>query len=175
VGRERGLRSRPCPPACSRGPQKGDLQRDKPGGIEDEPADQGLGRSRGGLTTKLHLAVEQGQKPLSLIVTAGSAATRPSSSPCWSASESRIGSGRPRTKPDKIRADRAYGSRANRAYLRRRGIHCTIPEKADQIRNRKRLGARGGRPPKFDKADYRERHAVGCGITLKRHRAVATR
>lgn len=44
-----------------------------PGSIDTEPDDHGLGRSRGGLTTKLHLAVEQGQKPLSLLVTAGSA------------------------------------------------------------------------------------------------------
>ena len=35
------------------------------------PADHALGRSRGGLTTKFHLACEQGQKPLAIIVTAG--------------------------------------------------------------------------------------------------------
>jgi hypothetical protein len=32
-------------------------------GVDNEPDDHGLGRSRGGLTTKLHLAVGQGQKP----------------------------------------------------------------------------------------------------------------
>jgi hypothetical protein len=36
-----------------------------------EPVDHGLGRSRGGLTTKLHLACEQGQKVMSLVLTAG--------------------------------------------------------------------------------------------------------
>lgn len=42
-----------------------------------------------------------------------------------------------------MRADKAYASRKNRAYLHRRGIRCTIPDKADQARNRQKLGSRG--------------------------------
>lgn len=119
-----------------------ELQKEPPGGVDVEPDDHGLGRSRGGLTTKMHLAAEQGQKPLSLLVTAGQRHDSPQFQPVLDAIRvPRIGPGRPRSRPDKVRADRAYGSRANRAYLRRRGVRCTTPEKADQIRNRQRLGS----------------------------------
>ncbi len=39
----------------------------------------------------------------------------------------RPGPGRPRTRPDRVVADKGYSARKIRAYLRRRGIAATIP------------------------------------------------
>ncbi|MFG2483383.1 hypothetical protein ACGFSI_11580 [Streptomyces virginiae] len=49
----------------------GELQKEPPGGVAPEPDDHGLRCSRGGLAIKLYLAVEQGQKPMSIVITAG--------------------------------------------------------------------------------------------------------
>ena len=88
----------------------------------------------------------------------------------------RPGPGRPATRPVRVLADKGYSSRANRAYLRRRGIRATIPERRDQQANRARRGSAGGRPPVFDKGVYKRRNVVErCFNRLKQYRAIATR
>jgi len=72
----------------------------------------------------------------------------------------RSGPGRPRTRPSRVIADKAYSSRANRGYLRRRGIAATIPEKDDQAANRRKKGSHGGRPPAFDPETYKQQRGL---------------
>ncbi|MBF6047904.1 transposase, partial [Streptomyces sp. NRRL B-1677] len=49
-------------------------------------------------------------------------------------------------------------------------------EPDDQKTNRLRRGRAGGRPPAFDRDQYRKRNTVErCVSKLKQHRAVATR
>jgi hypothetical protein len=130
-------------------------------GLRDEPADHALGRSRGGLTTKVHLGCEQGQKPLSVVLTAGQRGDSPQFTTVLDGIRvHRPGGGRPRTRPDRVLADKAYTSKVNREYLRRRGIKATIPVKADQAANRRKKGSKGGRPPSFEQQLYKQRHAV---------------
>lgn len=88
----------------------------------------------------------------------------------------RGGPGRPRTRPERAMADKAYSSKAIRAYLRDRGIECVIPEKDDQKDNRKRKGSAGGRPVGFDTDAYKRRNVVERSFnTLKQWRSLATR
>lgn len=88
----------------------------------------------------------------------------------------RPGRGRARTRPDRVRGDKAYSSRAIRGHLRARGIIAVIPEPVDQVGHRTRRGSRGGRPPAFDPVDYRGRNVVERRFNLfKQWRGLATR
>ena len=124
-----------------------------------------------------HAAVEAGLGAGSLLLTAGQAGDCPMMIPVLEAiSVKRPARGRPRTRPDRVLADRAYSSRANRDWLRAHHIHATIPVKADQAANRRRRGGAGGRPPAFDPDVYKDRNAVERGFSRPGHnRGLATR
>ncbi len=135
-----------------------------------------LGRSRGGLTSKVHLAVERRCRPLSIILIPGQAADSPRFIPVLNKIKVRVPVGRPRARPDAVAADKAYSSRANRAHLRKRGIKAVIPEKTDQAANRKKKGCSGGRPVSHDDTLYKDRNTVERGINkFKEWRGLATR
>jgi transposase len=98
---------------------------------------QALGRSRGGLTTKLHTICNGRGRNLATRLTPGQDAdacqlVRP-------VDQVRVprpgGRGRPRTRVGHLTGDKAYSSRANRRALRARHIPHTTPERDDQQAN----------------------------------------
>jgi transposase len=110
-----------------------------------EPADHAIGRSRGGLTTKVHALTDGRGRVLVMLLSAGNVNDTTMFAPLLAALRvARAGPGRPRTCPDYLVADKGYSSRANRALLRRRGIAHTIAQPSDQAAHRLRKGSAGG-------------------------------
>ncbi len=135
-----------------------------------------LGRSRGGLTSKIHLAADWRCRPLAFVLTPGQAGDSPQFVPVLERIKVRGPLGRPRTRPHAVAADKAYSSRFNRRYLRRRGIQAVIPEKVDQAAHRKRRGSGGGRPVSHDAILYKDRNTVErCINRLRNWRGIAFR
>jgi transposase len=138
---------------------------------------EALGRSRGGLSTKVHLVADRRCRPIARIISPGQHGDSPYFRRVLEGVRiQRRGPGRPRKRPGRVLADKAYSSRANRAYLRRRGIKAVIPIKKDQQANRLKRGSKGGRPPNFDAEWYKERNTVErCINKMKGYRAMALR
>ena len=116
--------------------------------------DQAIGRSRGGLTTKIHAIVDALGNPVALSLTPGQAHDITQAVPLLD-----------QVEPEAFLADKGYDSDALVETLKERGITPVIPSKA----NRKV-------PRKTDFALYRERNLVErffCKI--KQYRAISTR
>ncbi|MCX5562809.1 IS5 family transposase [Streptomyces sp. NBC_00038] len=135
-----------------------------------------LGRSRGGLTSKIHLAADQRCRPLAFVLTPGQAGDSPQFVPVLERVKVRGPVGRPWARPDAVAGDKAYSSRGNGRYLRRRGIRGVILEKADQAASRKKRSSKAGRPLGHDTELYKERNTVErCINRLRNWRGIAFR
>jgi transposase len=96
--------------------------------LREEPLDHALGRSRGGLSTKIHQLCDRHGQPLVVLLGPGQAHDSHMFSHLLAGLRvPRLGPGRPRTTPTAALADRAYSARATRQLLRSRGITAVIP------------------------------------------------
>ena len=110
-----------------------------------------MGRSRGGFSTKVHLACDGKGRPLSVVVTAGERHGSTQLERLLDGVRVPHSEGlpdRPRKRPAHLIADRGYSFEGCRKLLRKRGISHTIPERKDQ---RERRTGRPGRRPGFDR------------------------
>jgi transposase len=143
------------------------------------PADEGLGRSRGGLTSKVHLACDGKGRPLSIVITPGHRHDSTQLAPVLDGIRVPRPGGRrrPRTRPDRLIADKGYSYLRCRQLLRRRQIPHTIPHTIPQRRDQRAQSARRpGRPLTFDATIYARRNVVErCINRLKQWRGLATR
>lgn len=139
--------------------------------VPGEPPDHAIGRSRGGLTTKVHTLSDRSCTPVVALLTAGQDGDNPMLRPLVQAL-GEAGHG----MDFRLLADKAYSHPSTRKYLRQQRIKHTIPERSDQIAHRKKKGSRGGRPPAFDPTVYKDRNTVERSYNrIKQWRGLATR
>ena len=115
---------------------------------------QALGRSRGGFSTKVHIAVDALGNPLRLLLTAGQCHDSPQASALIEGYE-----------PQVLIADKGYDSGPLIELVTAKGIEAVIPPKKNRLVQRE-----------YDRHLYRERHLIECFIgKIKHYRRVFSR
>jgi transposase len=115
---------------------------------------QALGRSRGGFSTKVHIAVDALGNPLRLLLTAGQRHDSPQASALIEGYE-----------PQVLIADKGYDSGPLIELVTAKGIEAVIPPKKNRLVQRE-----------YDRHLYRERHLIECFIgKIKQYRRVFSR
>jgi transposase len=117
-------------------------------------AAQALGRSRGGFSTKIHIAVDALGNPLRFILTGGECNDSPQAAPLIAEFE-----------PQVLIADKAYDSDDLIKAITAKGIEAVIPPRKNRKEQRE-----------YDRHLYRERHLIECFINkIKHYRRVFSR
>lgn len=115
---------------------------------------QALGRSRGGFSTKIHIAVDALGNPLRLLLTAGQRHDSVQAGALIDGFE-----------PQVLIADKGYDSDTLLESVRAKGIEAVIPPKKNRLVQRE-----------YDRHLYRERHLIECFINkIKHYRRVFSR
>ena len=115
---------------------------------------QALGRSRGGFSTKIHIAVDALGNPLRLLLNAGQRHD-----------SAQVGALIDGFEPQALIADKGYDSDNLIESLAGKGIVVVIPPKKNRLVQRQ-----------YDRHLYRERHLIECFINkIKHYRRVFSR
>ncbi len=136
----------------------------------EEPLDHALGRSRGGLTTKIHMLCNANGVPLCFVLSPGQ--TSDISTAQVLLDQVRISGepGRPRKCGRWLLADKGYDAEHSRQYCDRYRMQPVIP-----LRSMKRK-PKPGLPRLFDRPKYRQRNIIERMFSwLKEHRRIGTR
>jgi len=123
----------------------------------------GLGRSRGGYSTKLHFLTDGQGIPIGVIATAGQRNEAPEFENVMNACQ--INTFRKNKRPDALAADKAYSSKKIRQFISKLGIEDVIPTRSNEKRN-----------DDFDKQKYKSKNIFERAIGwIKEFRRGATR
>jgi len=132
---------------------------------QDARVEESLGKSRGGWCTKLHVRCEGSGKPVVLLIGAGNRHDSTMFADVVEDGAIKTASGQTKQRPRAVAADKAYGSRAHRKLLRKKGIKAVIPHK----RNEKN-------PRPHDQDLYRHRNIIERFFRwMQRYRRLAVR
>ena len=144
--------------------QAADARRD--GAVGDGGNVGALGYSQGRFSTKLHLRVEGGGKPVVAVLTGGERHEQIALEALLDNGAIRCpGRGRSHLRPQRVAGDKGYSSPTAQRHLRRRRIRPVILSKSNQRRQ-----------PHFDRGAYRQRNRIERLINrLKQFRRIATR
>lgn len=105
----------------------------------EEPDDHAIGRSRGGLTTKIHALTDELYSPVTFALSPGQAGDNPMLWPLLQAHRTRS------SEKFRLLADKAYSHDSTRVRLREMRISHTLPERSDQMARRKAKGSAADR------------------------------
>lgn len=130
------------------------IRRSEKGG-PDEPADHAIGRSRGGLITKIHMLYDANGIPLRFLLSGGQASDISYAQPLLDeVSSPSSQSGRPRKRCTWLLADKGYDAEALRRYCDQYRMQPVIP-----LRSMKRK-SKPGLPRLFNRHKYRQRNII---------------